>query len=158
MLQGGHDALNTQFEHYAFTWDALVSSEGSIRVPCRRESGATDLEWINPHNPDSKVGMTKHGSRDMVYKPAHTTDLESGAIVAATVRCGGKGDTVGLAERTLAAGETLSRVCGDPKQERQSPASETWEHLECSFFHVLVHGALRRATLRGRENPDQAPD
>lgn len=75
-------------------------------------------DWVNPHDPDAKVGMTKHGACDMIYKPEHTADLESGAIVAATVRCGNEGDTQQLAQRVLAAGETLARVCGDPKQTR----------------------------------------
>lgn len=185
------------------------------RFDKKREGRKTsNKEWVNPHDPDAKVGMTKHGACDMVYKPEHVTDLESGAIVAATVRCGDEGDTGGLAERTLAAGATLSRVCEDPKQERvlgsltadegyfaveevgclqaervrvivgdphaskRKPEKQDgivrgvlWrarravrsksgkallrkrgEHLERSFCHVLDHGGLRRATLRGREN------
>jgi transposase len=70
------------------------------------------------HNPDAKVGMTKHGACDMIYKPEHITDLESGAIVAATVRYGNEGDTKNLTSRILAAGSTLARVCGDPQQEK----------------------------------------
>jgi len=75
-------------------------------------------EWFNPYDPDAKVGMTKHGACDMIYKPEHITDLDTGAIVAAEVRLGDQGDTEDLAERVLAAGEVLSRVCGDPKQEK----------------------------------------
>ncbi len=185
------------------------------RFDKKREGRRTsNQEWVNPHDPDAKVGMTKHGACAMVYKPEHVTDLESGAIVAATVRCGDEGDTVGLAERALAVGETLSRVCDDPKQRhvlnsltadegyfavgevgclqgervrvivgdphasRRKPDKQhgivrgvLWrarravtsksgkallrkrgEHLERSFCHVLDHGGLRRATLRGREN------
>jgi transposase len=185
------------------------------RFDKKREGRTTsNKEWVNPHDPDAKVGMTKHGACDMVYKPEHVTDLESGAIVAATVRGGDEGDTTGLAERVLAAGETLSRVCEDPKQERvlksltadegyfaveevgclqaervrvivgdphaskRKPEKQDgivrgvlWrarravksksgkallrkrgEYLERGFCHVLDHGGLRRATLRGREN------
>jgi transposase len=73
-------------------------------------------DWVNPHDPDAKVGMTKHGACDMIYKPEHITDLDSGAIVAATVRHGNEGDTKELAKRVVAAGETLARVCEDPQQ------------------------------------------
>ena len=180
----------------------------------RKGRKTSNKEWVNPHDPDAKVGMTKHGACDMVYKPEHVTDLESGAIVSATVRGGDEGDTTGLAERVLAAGETLARVCDDPKQEgvlRSLTADEGYfaveevgclqaervrvivgdphatkrnpekqdaevrgvlskarravrsksgkallrkrgEHLERSFCHVLDHGKLRRATLRGQEN------
>lgn len=50
--------------------------------------------------------------------PTNITDLESGAIVAATVRLGNEGDTKELTDRVLAAGTTLARVCDDPIQEK----------------------------------------
>lgn len=181
----------------------------------KREGRKTsNKEWVNPHDPDSKVGMTKHGACDMIYKPEHITDLESGAIVAATVRHGDEGDTAGLADRVLAAGQTLARVCADPSQkkvlktltadegyfspeqicglqadgirtiigdphaakrrkDKQDPAlkcvlakaaravksargktllRKRGQHLERSFAHLLDHGGLRRATLRGKGN------
>ena len=89
------------------------------RFDKKREGRRTSNDdWVNPHDPDAKVGMTKHGACDMIYKPEHVTDLESGAIVAAAVRPGNDGDTKGLAERVLAAGETLSRTCHDPRQAK----------------------------------------
>lgn len=84
----------------------------------RTDRGTSNAEWVNPHDPDAKVGVTKHGACDMIYKPEHVTDLESGAIVAATIRPGNAGDTQGLAERVLAAGDTLGRTCKDPKQAK----------------------------------------
>ena len=85
----------------------------------KREGRSTsNQEWVNPHDPDAKVGVTKHGACDMIYKPEHITDLESGAIVAATVRLGNEGDTKELTPRVLAAGTTLARVCDDPRQEK----------------------------------------
>jgi transposase len=190
-------------------------SKAVRRFDKQREGRTTsNKEWVNPHDPDAKVGMTKHGACDMVYKPEHVTDLESGAIIAAAVRCGNEGDTADLAARVLSAGETLARVCDDPKQARilrSLTADEGYfaveevgclqaervrvvigdphaakrktakqdaivrgvlakarravksksgkallrkrgEHLERSFCHVLDHGGLRRATLRGSEN------
>jgi transposase len=89
------------------------------RFDKNREGRKTsNQEWVNPHDPDAKVGMTKHGACDMIYKPEHITDLDTGVIVAAEVRCGDEGDTVGLAERVLAAGEVLARVCEDPGQTK----------------------------------------
>jgi hypothetical protein len=89
------------------------------RFDKNREGRKTsNQEWVNPHDPDAKVGMTKHGACDMIYKPEHITDLDTGIIVAAEVRCGDEGDTVGLAGRVLAAGEVLARVCEDPDQTK----------------------------------------
>lgn len=213
---------NTE-EHY---WEYVkrLAAEAGIdpddtkavrRFDKKREGRKTsNKEWLNPHDPDAKVGMTKHGACDMIYKPEHVTDLESGAIVAAEVRCGDAGDTQDLAARVLAAGETLARVCDDPKQTkvlssltadegyfaveevcglqaervrvvvgdphgakrktakqdgtvravlakaRRAVKSKSGkallrkrgEYIERSFCHVLDHGGLRRATLRGCEN------
>jgi hypothetical protein len=72
-------------------------------------------EWVDPHAPKAKVGMTKHRACDMIYKLEHVADMETGGIVAAEVRGGDEGDTADLAARVLAAGETDARVCEDPK-------------------------------------------
>ena len=43
---------------------------------------------VNPHDPDAKIGQTKTGGTDMIYKPEHTADLDAGAILRAEVRLG----------------------------------------------------------------------
>ena len=180
----------------------------------RKGRKTSNEDWVNPHDPEATVGRTKDGAFDMVYKPEHLTDLETGAIIRAEVRAGNAGDSEALCERVLKGCETLARVCDDPKQEKvgkslttdegyfsveevcalQSEGIRTvmgdphasqrrkdkqckvtrqtlrkaqvavesksgkallrkrGEHLERSFAHVLDHGGLRRATLRGTEN------
>ena len=173
----------------------------------------SNKDWQNPHDPDAKVGRTKDGATDMIYKPEHITDLESGAIISAEVRPGDAADSTEVTERVMAAIGTLQEVmptrpveklgqelaadegyfaieevaqlhaCGvrtaisDPHAERRRPEQASpehqvalrkarrtlasasgkallrrrGEHLERSFCHVLDHGGLRRATLRGTE-------
>ena len=180
----------------------------------RKGRKTSNQEWENPHDKDAKVGKTKDGACDMVYKPEHTTDLDTGVIVAAETRLGDEGDTKDLAQRVLNVGDVLARVCNDPLQKkvlRSLTADEGYfsveeicalqqegirtivgdphanrrdrskqcratketlnkakravtstsgkallkkrgEHLERSFCHVLDHGNLRKATLRGRQN------
>jgi len=76
----------------------------------RKGRKTSNEEWVNPHDPEAKVGRDKHGATDMLYKPEHVTDLESGAIIRAEVRAGDAGDTTGLAERIQDATETLNRI------------------------------------------------
>lgn len=65
----------------------------------------------------AKVGRTKHGACDMVYKPEHISDLESGAIIHAEVRPGDAADNdATLKERLMAARATLKQVL--PKARR----------------------------------------
>ena len=180
----------------------------------RKGRKTSNADWVNPHDPDAKVGRTKDGACDMVYQPEHVTDLESGVIIRAEVRSGNAGDSVDLSGRVMDACETLARTCNDPRQEkvgesltadegyfsveevcclqgegirtvmgdphapRRNPDKQCkmtkqvlrkarravesksgkallrkrGEHLERSFAHMLDHGGLRRATLRGKEN------
>jgi hypothetical protein len=185
------------------------------RLDRQREGRKTsNQEWQNPHDPEAKVGRTKDGACDMIYKPEHITDLESGAIVRAEVRPGDAADNdASLCDRVMEAVATLSEVApevaleklgaelcadegyfavepiaqlqscevrtviADPQARGRKPerASEEHrsalrranratrsksgkallrargEHLERSFCHLLDHGGLRRATLRGCE-------
>ena len=213
---------NTEEEYWKYV-KRLAAEAGidpddtkSVRRFDKKRPGrkTSNKDWVNPHDPDAKVGFTKHGACDMVYKPEHITDLESGVIVMATVRQGDEGDTVGLPSRVMSTSEILGSICDDPDQEkvlRSLTADEGYfgvdevcclqeeqvrvvigdphaarrnikkqakvirsvlskarravrsksgkallrkrgEHLERSFCHVLDHGGLRRATLRGEEN------
>ena len=180
----------------------------------RKGRKTSNEDWVNPHNPDAKVGRTKDGACDMIYQPEHLTDLESGAIIHAEVRTGDCRDSEELSGRVMEGCGTLSEVCDDPMQEKVGRSLTTdegyfsveevcalqgegmrtvmgdphesrrnkdkqckvtrqtlskakravksksgkallkkrGEHLERSFAHVLDHGGLRRATLRGVEN------
>ncbi|MBX3743513.1 MAG: hypothetical protein KF712_21180 [Akkermansiaceae bacterium] len=33
----------------------------------RKGRKTSNEEWVNPHDPDAKVGMTKHGACDMIH-------------------------------------------------------------------------------------------
>jgi len=184
------------------------------RFDKHREGRKTsNTEWVNPHDPDAKVGRTKDGATDMIYKPEHVNDLDSGAILSAQVLPGDLADSQEMAERVLGAVGLLHTVapeaavaslaqevaadegyfsvgqvavlqeCAirtvivDPQRRRrtaQAPKEvratltrarravqsksgkallrKRGEYLERSFCHVLDHGGMRRATLRGCEN------
>lgn len=173
----------------------------------------SNQDWVNPHDRQAKVGKTKDGATDMIYKPEHVADLESGAIISATVLPGDVVDSNGAAGRVMAAIGTLAEVApqkpletlgrelaadegyfsveeigelqscavrtvvADPHRDRRrkdAPAPDKavlrraacatrstsgkrllrmrGQHLERAFCHILDHGGLRRATLRGTEN------
>jgi len=60
-------------------------------------------DWENPHDPDAKIGPTKAGATDMIYKPEHTVDLDTGAGLQAEVRFGHEADPKDLAAHVLQA-------------------------------------------------------
>ena len=90
------------------------------RFDKKREGRKTsNQEWQNPNDPEAKVGRTKDGATDMIYKPEHVTDLESGAIVRVEVRPGDAADNdASLCERVLAAIGTLSEALPEEPIEK----------------------------------------
>jgi transposase len=78
-----------------------------------RPGKGSNLEWQNPHDPDAKIGRTKGGATDMIYKPEAVVDLDTGAIVQADVHPADQSDHQEMAARVLAAQETLNQANAD---------------------------------------------
>ena len=62
------------------------------RFDRQRPGKGSNQEWQNPHDPDAKIGRTKDGATDMIYKPETVVDLDTGAIVHAEVHPGDQAD------------------------------------------------------------------
>jgi hypothetical protein len=88
------------------------SDEAAVnRFERKREGRKTSNgTWQNPHDPDAKVGKTKHGATRMIYKPEHVVDLETCAILDTDIRPGDEHDTKELAERVLAVEARINRA------------------------------------------------
>src|SRR5204863_1739921 len=57
-----------------------------------RPGKGSNQEWQNPHDPDARIGRTKDGATDMIYKPEAVVDLDTGAIVQTDVHPGDQSD------------------------------------------------------------------
>jgi len=76
-----------------------------------RPGKGSNQEWENPHDPDAKIGRTKDGATDMIYKPEAVVDLDTGAIVQAQVQPGDAADHKHMAGRILEAQQNINRAC-----------------------------------------------
>ena len=76
-----------------------------------RPGKGSNQEWENPHDPDAKIGRTKDGATDMIYKPEAVVDLDTGAIVQAQVQPGDEADHQNMAGRILEAQQNINRAC-----------------------------------------------
>jgi transposase len=76
----------------------------------KRPKKMSNEEWVNPHDPDARIGQTKAGATDMIYKPEHTVDLDTGAIVQAEVRLGHEADQKDLSLHVLQAQENINQA------------------------------------------------
>lgn len=87
---------------------------GAVRKFDRHRPGkGSNQEWQNPHDPDARIGRTKDGATDMIYKPEAVVDLDTGAIVQAGVHPGDQADHREMATRVLEAQQTINEATGE---------------------------------------------
>ena len=89
-------------------------SEAVRQFDRKRPKKMSNGDWKNPHDPDAKIGPTKAGAIDMIYKPENTVDLDTGAILQAEVRLGDEADAKDLAVHVLQAQENINQVQDRP--------------------------------------------
>lgn len=78
-----------------------------------RPGKGSNQEWVNPYDPDAKIGRTKDGATDMIYKPEAVVDLDTGAIVQAQVHAGDQADHKEMATRVLEAQRSINKATGE---------------------------------------------
>ena len=78
-----------------------------------RPGKGSNQEWVNPNDPDAKIGRTKDGATDMIYKPEAVVDLDTGAIVQAQVHAGDQADHKEMATRVLEAQQNINQATGE---------------------------------------------
>src|SRR5438552_14603782 len=78
-----------------------------------RPGKGSNQEWVNLYDPDAKIGWTKDGATDMIYKPEAVVDLDTGAIVQAQVHIGDQADHKEMATRVLEAQQNINQAAGE---------------------------------------------
>jgi transposase len=87
---------------------------GAVRKFDRHRPGkGSNQEWENPHDPEARIGRTKDGATDMIYKPEAVVDLDTGAIVQAEVHPGDQADHKEMGTRVLEAQQTINEATGE---------------------------------------------
>src|SRR6059036_192172 len=80
------------------------------RFDRNRPGKGSNQQWQNPHDPDAKIGRTKDGATDMIYKPEAVVSLDTGAIVRAQVQLGDESDHKDMSVRILEAQQNINRA------------------------------------------------
>lgn len=104
----------------------------------------SNKEWMNPHDPEAKVGKTKDGATDMIYKPEHVVDLDTGAIVQAEMLSGDQADTEDFSGRVLQALATLHTVMPEVRIENLGESITG----DKGYFAVNQLGELQDCQIR----------
>ena len=123
-----------------------VTDGAAVRRFDKKRSGkkTSNKEWNNPHDPDARIGKTKDGATDMIYKAEHTVDMETGAIVDVHTLLGDQGDTQELAERVKEAHETIdeSQECAGEEIPTQTIT------MDKGYYSVEENGNLQKAGIK----------
>jgi transposase len=103
-------------------------------------------EWVNPHDPDAKVGKAKDGAIDMLYKPENVVDLDNGTILDAEVRMADEADTEGLAERVVAVQALVETI----REEGEKPLPSEVATLtgDKGYYCVAELEAIQQSGIR----------
>lgn len=68
-------------------------------------------DWHSPNDPEAKIGPTKEGDIKMTYKTEHIVDVETGAIVKASILPGDQSDDHDMSEHIQEAQKQLNEAC-----------------------------------------------
>lgn len=109
-----------------------------------RPGKGSNQQWQNPHDPDAKIGRTKDGATDMVYKPEAVVDLDTGAIVQAEVHPGDQADHKEVATRVLEAQQTINQARG----EKPDTVTVTSVTADKGYYAVSELQALQQEGIR----------
>jgi len=109
-----------------------------------RPGKGSNAEWKNPHDPDAKIGRTKDGATDMIYKPEAVVDLDTGTVVQAVVQLGDQVDHKDMSVRILEAQQNINRAAGE-QLDRLSVQSATSDK---GYYAVNELQSLQREGIR----------
>jgi transposase len=111
--------VNRQTEEAYWEYVRRLAAENGVdpqdadavrRFDRKRPKKMSNQDWENPNDPDAKIGPTKAGATDMIYKPETTVDLDTGAILNAEVRPGDEPDQKDLALHVLEAQANINEA------------------------------------------------
>ena len=78
----------------------------------KRRKRTSNQEWKSPADGDARIAKMKDGRTHLAHKAEHAVDLDTGAVVAVTLRAADQGDTTTLDETLCDAGIAVAELAG----------------------------------------------
>lgn len=94
------------------------------RIDRKRAKKGSNDDWHNPNDPDAQITKLKDGRTHLAHKAEHAVDMESGAIMAATIQPGAAGDTTTVHETIMATYQSVATLRQDPELEMEGALAE----------------------------------
>lgn len=114
-------------ESYEEFLTGLVQVSG-IETPTRqdvakadrtRKKKASNRDWEHPHDPDARIAKMKDGTTHLAHKADHAVDMDTGAVLAATLHPVGHGATKTLEATLNAARPNIEEAAQESKARRR---------------------------------------
>ncbi len=94
------------------------------RIDRKRAKKGSNDDWHNPNDPDAQITKMKDGRTHLAHKAEHAVDMDSGAIMAATIQPGAAGDTTTVHETMMATAQAVATLRRDPDLQMEGALAE----------------------------------
>jgi hypothetical protein len=120
------------------------NDEKAVRRFDRKRPGKklSNEQFKNRHDSDAKISRQK-GKTDLIYKPEHSVDMDSGVIIQAQLVAADSADSVELPERVQSVQEALERL--EPGKKIKTVVADGNYHslgnvcaLQAAGFKVVI--------------------
>jgi transposase len=135
--------------------------EALARLDRRRKKRTSNQDWQSPSDPDAKITKMKDGRTHLAHKAEHAVDLDSGAVVAVTLRGADVGDTRSLAETARVAADQVeaAQAAGTNAAGLTEIVADRGYHSNDAMVDLFVMGVRSYIAEpdRGRRDWSKAP-
>ena len=125
----------------------------------RETKKVSNEQWESPTDPEAKIARMKDGTTHLAYKAEHAVDLESEAIVAATVTSADRGDSQSGVETLIIAQANLVQ-CEKQTAVEELVADKGYHDTrllaQCTRWQVRTYIPERKQKVR--RWTDKAPE
>src|ERR1700680_2935559 len=97
---------------------AAGEGEDLARLDRKRKKRTSNKEWKSPVDGDARIAKMKDGRTHLAHKAEHAVDLDTGAVVAATLQGADQGDTKTLDETLSEAGMAVAELIKHEAKQR----------------------------------------
>jgi transposase len=101
---------------------ATPTREDLARLDCKRKKRTPNKECKSPADDDAQIAKMKDGRTHLAHKADHAVDLDTGAVVAATLQSADQGDTTTLDETLCEAAMAVAEQVGREAELRPDEA------------------------------------
>lgn len=101
----------------------------------RKKKGSND-DWTNPSDPDAKIVKLKDGRTHLAHKAEHAVDLDSGAVLSATVQDATLGDPASMRATLAQLAENVIELKSDDASAAKLPAEMIRDVVTDKGYHA----------------------